>query len=157
MPVGRERGVVAGVDLPEAGDPRSNPAAVLAELVVERGGLGEGVPAVGPRGSACPTRTSNSWGSSSMLERAEPSPDAGDVRVGLDLEQRAVALVAPAERGLLLLGIDDHRAELVHDDVFAVPTDPPLPEDDRTGGVEPDRQRGERQHRREHTSRAAPG
>jgi hypothetical protein len=62
-----------------------------------------------------------------------------DPRVALDLERRALDLVEMGELGLPLLGVRDHRAELVELEAPTVEPEARLDEQSRAGGGQPHR------------------
>src|SRR5437762_421062 len=69
---------------------------------------------------------------------AEELSDLGDPGIGGDLEQ-PVRLIQRMEGLLPRVGVLDHRAELEHLEVLAVPPDARLTEQDRAGRVKLDR------------------
>ena len=74
-------------------------------------------------------------------EAAQERPDARDARVVLDLEERALGLVATLELRLLGLGVGAHRPELDHPELLLVQADSAVAVEDRPARVELDRER----------------
>ena len=79
----------------------------------------------------------------------KPAPDAGHARIGGDLEQPLLGLVAIPQRVLQVLGVGDHGAELEHVEASAMAANAQLAEEDRTAAVELDGD-CDRDHQRRH-------
>src|ERR671911_1276954 len=80
---------------------------------------------------------------------AQGPPHPGDARVGAQLEQHAVGLVAVLEVGHQALGADDHRTELDHGEPPPVAPHPGLLEEHGPAAVELDGERHRQEHRGE--------
>ena len=78
-----------------------------------------------------------SWGSSSMLQRLQETPDPGHAGIVLYLEDGPFGLVEVLQGGLAYFGVPLHRAEHVADEDLLVRPDALLPEEHGAGRVEP--------------------
>ena len=121
---------VAALDLPQSGDPRLHrEAPAVPDVVRRRPRRGSG--GRGPTRLISPTRTFQSCGSSSRLDRRRKRPIARDPRIGGHLERVAADLVLALEVVEHALGVGDHRAEFDQAEPSAVEADALLAEEDR--------------------------
>lgn len=87
-----------------------------------------------------------------FVERVPPdeAADPGDPRVLADLEQHSGTDVVIGDVVLVLVGADDHAAELVHRERGSAASHPLLTEEDRSSAADLDRDRDGEQCRRDH-------
>ena len=103
----------------------------------------------GPTRLISPRMTLNSCGNSSSEVRRKSLPDGRDARVVGDLEQSVAGLVERSQLVLAGVGVRDHRAKLDDLEVFPVPANSSLLEEDEPSRFDANRERDRSQNRAE--------
>ncbi len=143
--VGVEGRVVAGLDLPQAGDagphlvPVVEVGGELVDLVAQR--------RAGPDEAHVALQDVDQLGQLVEARAAQDVADPRDPGITGDLEQRAGALVVGLHGGQAGLGVDDHGAELEHPELGLVAADPLLAEQHRAAVLPLDRDGDDGEHR----------